>query len=260
LPAAGDAAHLPSHLPSLGNSSRVLVWGAGGAIGAALISHLSDDPRIAHIYAIGRRPFAGAATNLTAFTADFGDEAAIADVAAQCAADGQPLDAVIVATGVLHDTAAGIAPEKTWRSLSADQLQHIFTVNTIGPALIGKHFLPLLARNKRAIFAALSARVGSISDNRMGGWHAYRASKAALNMMLKNFAIELARRNPEAICAGLHPGTVNSDLSAPFQSNVPAQGLFTADFSAAQLLAVLDRLGPQDSGHLFAWDGARIEP
>lgn len=126
------------------------------------------------------------------------------------------------------------------------------------PALVAKHFLPLLARDRKSVFAALSARVGSISDNQLGGWHAYRASKAALNMLLRTFAIELARRNPRAVCVGLHPGTVDTGLSAPFQANVPEGKLFTPDFAAARLLEVVDRLKPDDSGHVFAWDGQLI--
>ena len=140
---------------------------------------------------------------------------------------------MLIASGVLHDAAAGIAPEKSWRALDAAAMARVFAVNTIGPSLIAKHFLPLLARDRRVIFAALSARVGSISDNRAGGWHAYRASKAALNMMIKGLAIELARRNPAALCVGLHPGTVDSPLSAPFQRNVPAAELFTPARAAA---------------------------
>jgi NAD(P)-dependent dehydrogenase (short-subunit alcohol dehydrogenase family) len=118
-------------------------------------------------------------------------------------------------------------------------------------------------RCSRAIVRAcspLSARVGSISDNHLGGWHAYRASKAALNMLLRTFAIELARRNLRAVCVGLHPGTVDTGLSAPFQTNVPEGKLFTPDFAAARLLEVVDRLKPDDSGKVFAWDGQTIPP
>jgi NAD(P)-dependent dehydrogenase (short-subunit alcohol dehydrogenase family) len=256
LNAVGDA----GYLPSLGHGKRILIWGAGGAIGTALIHHLSVDASVDHVYAVGRSALTSTASNLTSLVADFSNEDSIAAVAQHCSKEGGPLDAVIIATGILHDADAGITPEKTWRSLSAAQMQQVFAVNTVGPALVGKHFLPLLARDRRVFFAALSARVGSISDNRMGGWHAYRASKAALNMVIQNFAIEMARRNPQAICAGLHPGTVDSQLSAPFQGNVPAKGLFTADYSAAQLLTVLNGLTPEDSGDLFAWDGVRIQP
>ena len=162
-----------------------------------------------------------------------------------------------MASGILHDDEA-LRPEKTWRALDGAALERVYRINAVGPALVAKHFLPLLARDRKSVFAALSARVGSISDNHLGGWHAYRASKAALNMLLRTFAIELARRNPRAICVGLHPGTVDTGLSAPFQANVPEGKLFTPDFAAARLLEVVDRLKPDDSGKVFAWDGQLI--
>ena len=127
-----------------------------------------------------------------------------------------------------------------------------------GPALVARHFLPLLPRDRRAVFAALSARVGSIGDNRLGGWHSYRASKAALNMILRNLAIELARTHPQAVVAGLHPGTVDTGLSEPFQKGVKPEKLFTAESSAERLLAVMDALTPADCGRVFAWDGQPI--
>ena len=131
-------------------------------------------------------------------------------------------------------------------------------VSLIGPALVAQAFLPKLAKNKKTIFAALSARVGSISDNRLGGWHSYRASKAALNMLIKNFSIEVARKNKQAIIVGLHPGTVDSRLSKPFQKNVKPEHLFSADYSAKKLLQVIDQLTVKDSGGCFAWDGKKI--
>ncbi|MEM8916473.1 MAG: C-factor, partial [Pseudomonadota bacterium] len=121
-----------------------------------------------------------------------------------------------------------------------------------------KHFLPLLARQRKAVFAPISARVGSISDNQLGGWHSYRASKAALNMVLKTLSIELAVKNPGAVCVGLHPGTVDTGLSEPFQRGVAEGKLFTPTKSARHLLTVLDGLGPEETGHSFAWDGQRI--
>ena len=149
-------------------------------------------------------------------------------------------------------------PEKHWSAIRAESMARAFAVNATGPALVARAFLPLLPRSGRSVFAALSARVGSIDDNRRGGWYAYRASKAALNMLLKNFAIELARRAPEAICVGLHPGTVDSALSRPYQAGVPAAQLFSPAQSAAHLLNVLDGLVPADSGGVYAWDGRRV--
>ena len=232
------------------------VIGASGGIGAALVDALTTHPRVDRVFAFARRPeHAPAAVATTAL--DLCDEPSIAGAAALVEAEQKRLDLVIVATGVLHD-GDGLAPEKTWRHLEAEALARSFAVNTIGPALVAKHFLPLLARDRKAAFAALSARVGSIEDNRIGGWYGYRSSKAALNMMLRTLAIELGRRNPGALCVGLHPGTVDTALSAPFQSGVPEHKLFAPTRAAERLLAVLDGLEASDSGGLFAWDGARI--
>jgi NAD(P)-dependent dehydrogenase (short-subunit alcohol dehydrogenase family) len=146
------------------------------------------------------------------------------------------------------------------RDLDHASLTRLFAVNAIGPALVAKHFVPLLPREGRGVLAALSARVGSIGDNRLGGWYGYRASKAALNMLVRTLAIELARTRKEAICVTLHPGTVDTGLSKPFQKAVPPERLFTPDRSAAHLLDVLDSLTPAQTGRCFAWDGKEIAP
>ncbi len=153
--------------------------------------------------------------------------------------------------------AAGLTPEKTYRALDGAAMLESFRVNTVGPALVGKHLLPLLPRAGRSVFAALSARVGSIGDNRLGGWHSYRAAKAALNMVLRNFAIELAQSRPEAICVGLHPGTVRTPLSAPFRGRRTA---LEPSASARHLLDVIARLTTAQSGGVLAWDGGTIVP
>jgi NAD(P)-dependent dehydrogenase (short-subunit alcohol dehydrogenase family) len=176
---------------------------------------------------------------------------------AEAARNIGPVDLLIIATGLLH--ADDIEPEKSLRGQSPEAYAKAFAINATGPALIGKHFLPLLPRDRRAVFAAISARVSSVSDNRLGGWHAYRASKAALNMILRNFAIELGRTHPQAVVAALHPGTVDTPLSEPFQRNVAEGKLFTPDYSAECLLKVIDSLTAEDSGNLFAWDGQRID-
>jgi NAD(P)-dependent dehydrogenase (short-subunit alcohol dehydrogenase family) len=168
------------------------------------------------------------------------------------------VDLVIIATGLLHDGA--VKPEKTWRALDAQAMQANFEINTIGPALVAKHVLPLLPRDRRAVFAALSARVGSIGDNRLGGWYSYRASKAALNQIIRCLSLELATKRPHAICIGLHPGTVDTALSKPFQANVADAKLFTAAQSAAHLLAVLSDLTPAQSGRVFDWAGDEVLP
>jgi NAD(P)-dependent dehydrogenase (short-subunit alcohol dehydrogenase family) len=235
----------------------VVVVGASGGIGRAVTSVLSASPAVARITACSRFGQVPDDSKIRHQRLDLEDEATIAYAAASVRAEVDALGLVFVATGILHDD-HGLRPEKSWRALDAAALERAYRINAVGPALVAKHFLPLLARDRKSVFAALSARVGSISDNRLGGWHAYRTSKAALNMLLRTFAIELARRNPRAVCVGLHPGTVDTPLSAPFQDNVPAARLFTADFAAARLVEVIDRLEPEDSGSVLAWDGAKI--
>jgi len=241
-------------LASLREGYRALVFGATGGIGEALVSQLAADPRCANVFAVGRAPQEhGGKVEGAIF--DLEDEASIVDAVGRATANGE-IDLVIVATGLLHDDA--IKPERNWRALDADILAKSFRINAIGPALVAKHVLTHLARGRKSVFAALSARVSSISDNRLGGWHAYRASKAALNMLIRNFAIELAMRNREAVCVGLHPGTVDTPMSRPFQANVPDGKLFSPEKSAACLISVIDGLTSADSGKLIAWDGAEI--
>ena len=228
--------------------TNVAVIGASGAIGGACARRLAECYPAAHVHAFARD---------AELSIDYGDEDSIAS-AADLAAQAEPLDLVLVATGMLHS--GNTLPEKSLRDLSTDKFARIFAANTITPALIAKHFLPKLNRERPAVFAAISARVGSISDNQLGGWYAYRASKAALNMIIKNAAIEMSRRNTKAIVVGLHPGTVDSPLSKPFQTNVAAGKLFTPEYSAQKLVQVLESLTPAHSGQCLAWDGEVIAP
>jgi NAD(P)-dependent dehydrogenase (short-subunit alcohol dehydrogenase family) len=214
-----------------------VVIGAHGGVGGALRAALQDTGAYDAVLGFGRPAF------------DLLDEASIAQGAAEIGAAGTPR-LVVVATGALHE------PEKTVRALDADRLARAFAINTIGPALVMKHLLPLLPRQGRSVFAALSARVGSIGDNHLGGWYGYRAAKAALNQMLRTAAIELARTHPQAICVALHPGTVTTRLSAPFLR--PGQTAHTAPESAGHLLSVIDRLRPEDTGGFLDWRGAPI--
>jgi NAD(P)-dependent dehydrogenase (short-subunit alcohol dehydrogenase family) len=230
------------------NPLNIAVIGGAGAIGGALIAQLSQLYPHATVFAFSRSG---------AHSIDYSSEESIA-AAAALAAQGKPLDLVIVATGLLHDGA--LQPEKSLRDLTADKFARIFAANTITPALVAKHFIPKLNKTQPAVFAALSARVGSISDNQLGGWYAYRASKAALNMVIKNAAIEVGRSNRNAIIVGLHPGTVDSALSQPFKANVAADHLFSPAYAAQQLCAVLASLSPAQTGKVFAWDGEEIQP
>jgi NAD(P)-dependent dehydrogenase (short-subunit alcohol dehydrogenase family) len=236
---------------------NIAIIGSSGALGNAFKVHLSKLHAASKIHAFSRSKQNDGAENITNYAIDYADEKSIEECASLASKDG-PLDLVIVATGILHNDT--FMPEKSLRDLSAEKLRHIFDVNTILPALLAKHFIPQLHRDKRSVFAALSARVGSISDNGLGGWYSYRASKAALNMIIKTAAIEAARRNKQAVIVGLHPGTVQSELSKPFQANVPDDKLFTPEFSVSKMLGVLDNLESDQSGKCFAWDGKQIDP
>lgn len=230
------------------------VFGASGGIGRALCEELARRG-CERIYAGSRAGQSIGLDQTHPFAFDLTDESSIA-VAAEMMRD-QPPECVIVASGVLT-LPDGSGPERTFKRIDAGHMARVLELNTIGPALIAKHTLPLFPREKRSVFAALSARVGSISDNGLGGWHSYRASKAALNMLIRNFAIELGRTHSDAVVVGLHPGTVATDLSQPFQSNVADGKLFSPDHSARKLIDVVMGLGPDDSGNVFDWRGERI--
>ncbi len=217
---------------------KAVIIGASGGIGAALAGALEEED--AQVMRFARPAF------------DLTDEASIAAAAVKA---GTP-ELVIVATGLLHDADNG--PEKALGDLDPAWLARQYAINAIGPALVAKHFLPIMPKTGRSVFAVLSARVGSITDNRLGGWYGYRASKAALNQLIRTLAIEDKRRNERGLVVALHPGTVETKLSAPFRQS--GRDMFKPDRAAVQLLDVLDGLKPQDSGKLFAWDGAEIAP
>ena len=215
-----------------------IVVGSSGGIGSALHERLSAQSRFGAVLGLGRR---------SSPPLDLTDEESIAGAARQVAGLGRDVRLIIDASGILHDD--GLSPEKSWRDLDAAQMAKAFAVNAIGPALLMKHFLPLLPRQGRSVFATLSARVGSIGDNRLGGWYSYRASKAALNQFVRTAAIELGRRQPAALCVALHPGTVATSLSSPFvKAGLDVQ---TPDQAAGRLLDVIDRLPPGSSGGFF---------
>lgn len=242
-------------LDSFKDPIRACIVGSTGGIGGALVKSLADSDQVETVYALSRSGESHTAAKVRNLTFDFLDESSV-QAASQALREIGRFDLIIIATGVLQGD--GIAPEKTMRALDLETMRKSFEVNTFGPALTAKYFLPLLSRDDKAVFAALSARVGSISDNGLGGWYSYRASKAALNMMLKTLSIEVGRRWKNQIVIGLHPGTVDTDLSKPFQSNVPDGKLFTPAYSAAKLLSVVNQVGSDDTGALLAWDGETI--
>ncbi|KPP96594.1 NAD(P)-dependent dehydrogenase, short-chain alcohol dehydrogenase family [Erythrobacter sp. HL-111] len=227
------------------------VFGSSGGIGRSLCEGLAAKG-CEVIHAGSRRGQEPAGGPFRPFAFDLTDEDSIA--AAAMAMKDEPPEWVIVASGVLT-LADGTGPERSYRHVEAAGMAEVFALNTIGPALVAKHMLRLMPRKERFVFAALSARVGSISDNGIGGWHSYRASKAALNMLLRNYAIELGRTHEAGVVVGLHPGTVDTALSEPFQKNLPEGQLTEPGDAAGELLGVLARLGPQDSGKVFDYAG-----
>ena len=207
------------------------------------------------VYAGSRAGAEPSGVAITPFAFDLEDEASIAAAADLMRA--APPEWVIVASGVLT-LPDGTGPERTYKRLSGEAMAKVLALNTIGPALIAKHVLPMMPRAEPFVFAALSARVGSISDNGLGGWHSYRASKAALNMLLKNFALEMARTHKDGVVVGLHPGTVDSELSKPFQKGLPGGQLTEPAQAAENLLSVLAGLGPEQSGRVFDFAGVEV--
>jgi NAD(P)-dependent dehydrogenase (short-subunit alcohol dehydrogenase family) len=246
---------------------NVLIQGASRGIGVEFVRQCLAEPRVGHVVATCRSPdratelarlAQAAAGRLSVQAVDVTDEPSIAAAAAATAKTVPRLHLIVNCAGVLHDDALGLRPEKRLADVRPEALARAFAINAMGPLLMARHFEPLLAHPERAVFASLSARVGSIEDNRLGGWYAYRGSKAAQNMYTRTLAIEWARSRRNVICVALHPGTTDTELSRRFQANVPAGKLFTVDYAVSSLLRVIGRLQPADTGQFFAWDGERI--
>ncbi len=237
-------------------SEKIIIIGSSGAIGSAFVDFYKSQNPNNFIYSLSRSNPENDVENNKNFFIDFENETSISEAAAFCSSDG-PFDKVIIATGILHQDE--INPEKSYRGLQKNNMDKIFSINTFGPTIAARYFIPLLRKDEKSFLGLLSARVGSISDNKIGGWYSYRSSKAALNMIIKSLSIEVARNNKNLIIAGLHPGTVDSNLSSPFQSNVPDGKLFTPKYSVECLAKVIDNLEQKDSGNIFAWDGQKID-
>ena len=217
--------------------TQAVVIGAGGGLGHALATALDLRGAYGRVTRLGRG---------TTPPLDLLSEPSIAAAAAWVAGQGE-VRLVLDATGFLHD--GRFRPERGWRDIDPAHMAHAFAINAIGPALLMKHFCPLFPREGRVVFVTLSARVGSIGDNRLGGWHSYRASKAALNQLVRSAAVELRRHNPAGLCLALHPGTVDTALSAPFAKS----GLDTrpTEVAANDIIGVLDALGAEHSGGFY---------
>ena len=244
---------------------HVLVQGASGGIGLAFVRALLREPGVERVFAGCRHPPSSPSLQaavlepdgrLQVHPCDVVDEASVARWADHVRGQVDRLDLIINASGVLHD-GERLGPERRIEHVDPDLLQRVFAVNAFGPLLVAKHFHGLMAHGERAVMAHLSARVGSIGDNKLGGWYAYRASKAALNQFVRTMAIEFRRKNKQAICVAIHPGTVDTTLTKPFQRS--AKVLFAPDESVSKMLEVLKQLRPSDTGGFFAYDGSSIE-
>src|SRR6056300_1013527 len=235
---------------------NIVIIGSRGAIGNAFVEHYLKDSSVSNIFAFSRNKINSTHSKLTSFYIDIELEESVA--AAAESINGHKIDIIITATGILHSDR--IKPEKSIKDINHESFMKIFSINAVGPALIGKYFIPLLKKDTKSVVAFLSARVGSISDNKLGGWYSYRASKSALNQIIKNFSIELKRTNPKAIVLALQPGTVDSNLSEPFKKNISKDKLFSPDFSVDMMSKVIESANSSSSGNLIAWDGEVISP
>ena len=232
---------------------KIAIFGANGSIGQALCAHYQKQ---SDVYAFTRNDFDIDESGLVKILLDDFNEDSVFQAANKF--DNDFFDKIIVSIGILHNES--FMPEKRIEEVSSDQFLETIRINTLIPTLIAKSFYKKLKKNDKSTLAFLSARVGSITDNRSGGWYSYRASKAALNMVIKNLSIELRRYNQELVVIGLHPGTVDSHLSQPFQKNLEDSKIFSADFSVLKLSSVIDSLDIDDSGKCIAWDGEDILP
>lgn len=246
--------------------TTALVVGAGRGIGLGFANHLLGYDQFQTIYATYRD--AERASGLLELAQREPDRLFCLQVdplqdedVASCAkqvkqTSGGGINLIVNCVGILQEGA--LRPEKSVSQIKPETFNRYFEVNTLPTGLLAKHFLPLFRKSGPAVLASISAKIGSIGDNRLGGWYGYRASKAALNMLIKTIAIEYKRKSPETIAIALHPGTTNTDLSKPFQANVPPEKLFSVDRTVTQLLAVIDQVGPDNSGEFFNWDGNQL--
>ena len=249
----------------LDEAANVLVTGASSGIGQAIVRQLLTNSRVARVFAVSRSTSENAvigqlrqehSERLHPLNADITSEADLEKLSDALRQRADALHLVVNAAGILH--ASELRPEKSLEQVTLASLQRVFAINAFAPILLAKALIPLLAHAKPAVFASLSARVGSIGDNRSGGWYAYRASKASQNQLLKTLSIEMARRNPSACCVLLHPGTVDTPLSAPFQARVPSDRLFSTERAATQLLDIIAGCTREQTGRFLAWDESEI--
>ena len=247
------------------NNANALIVGASQGIGLGFVRSLLNNPTVNKIFATYRNLESASELitlrqqhpkRLILLAIDITDESQIEAGIRQISTSVKQLHLVIYCVGVLHE--GKLTPEKSLRQINSENLLYYFQVNSIGAVLLAKHLMPLYRHGDRSVFACISAKVGSIEDNRLGGWYGYRASKAALNMFLKTTAIEYSRRCPKTIVVALHPGTTNTRLSQPFQKNVPPEKLFPVEKTVNLLSAVIADLELKNSGQFFSWDGSQL--
>ncbi|MDJ0734153.1 MAG: SDR family NAD(P)-dependent oxidoreductase [Nostocaceae cyanobacterium] len=247
------------------NQANALIIGASQGIGLGFVRKLLQDDRITQIYATYRQPETATELialaeehpdKLTCLVTDITEESQIELCTQKIRKDVDKLHLVVNCVGILHDST--LQPEKSLRHINSENLLRYFQINSLGSILFAKHLLPLFKHKEPSVFASISAKVGSIGDNRLGGWYGYRASKAALNMLMKTAAIEYKRSSPKTIVVTLHPGTTDTRLSQPFQKNVPPEKLFSVQRTVNQLMDVIENLKDNDSGEFFSWDGSQL--
>ncbi|MEH2296172.1 SDR family NAD(P)-dependent oxidoreductase [Nostoc sp.] len=247
------------------NPVNALIVGASQGIGLGFVKKFLQDDRIAKVYATFRQPKSASdlialagehSERLICLEMDITDELQIVEAVQKISVQVDKLHLVVNCVGLLHED--NLQPEKSLRQINSENLLRYFQINSIGAVLLAKHLLPLFRHGERSVFATISAKLGSIGDNKLGGWYGYRASKAALNMLMRTAAIEYKRSCPKALIVTLHPGTTDTRLSRPFQGNVAAPQLFSVERTVTQLLAVIEQLQEGDSGQFFSWNGSRL--
>jgi len=235
---------------------NIVIIGSSGAIGNSFVEHYLKEETVEKIFTFSRSAADHISDKVFNFEIDVESQDSIQKAAEQI--KDHIIDRIVIASGILHTENFG--PEKSIKDLNYETFAKVYSINTIGPALIGRYFIPLMNKNEKSVIAFLSARVGSISDNSLGGWYSYRSSKTALNQIVKNFSIELKRTNKNAIALALQPGTVESKFSEPFKKNVSKNKLFTPDYSVELLSQVIEGSSVNKSGSLLSYDGEIIKP
>ncbi len=243
-------------------TQSALIQGGASGLGQALVDRALKSGEFEQIFvtARDRSRIITEDSRVIPIELDLMSDTSINEASEKIASNTEKLHLVVTTAGILKDESVGVRPEKKLADLTRSKLEIVFSVNCFGPFLWYAALGQLIRHREALVVATLSARVASVGDNRLGGWHSYRASKTAQNMLTKNLSLELSRTNPRAVIVGLHPGTVDTDLSKPFQTGVPPNKLFSPEHSAAYLWDVLNTLTPERTGQVIAWDGQTIIP